>query len=180
MRRRRVRIKVLFRLFAAFGLAAAGASASVHAQNQPNEKDTAEVQRFADWVLRCRPKTADQPRICRMVQSIVTTEGARPVLEVVVGRFGAERTLAAVILVPLGVRLRPGLGLQVDDSTAQVFFFERCRRNSCQAEVVLKEELLKSFKAGLVGNVMFQDGAGRPVKVAFSLKGFTAALEALP
>jgi invasion protein IalB len=168
------------RLIAAFGLAVAGIPALVDAQDEPTEKDTSVVQRFADWALRCRPEAEGQPKTCRMVQSIVTAEGKRPVLQVVVGRFGAERTLGAVIFVPIGVRLRPGLGLQIDGGKAQNFPFERCRPSSCQAEVVLDDALLKSLKSGLVGNLTFQDGSGRELKIAFSLKGFTAAFEALP
>ena len=46
--------------------------------------------------------------------------------------------------------------------------------------IVLHEELLQSLKTGLVGRVTFQDAAGQPITVDFSLKGFTAALSELP
>ena len=45
---------------------------------------------------------------------------------------------------------------------------------------LLQEELLKSLKAGRVGRITFQDAAGQPITVDFSLKGFTAALRELP
>ncbi len=115
-----------------------------------------------------------------MVQKIVTAEGGQQVLQVVIGRFGTERTLGAVILVPIGVRLPPGIGLQVDDRKARNIFFERCSPARCQAHVVLDEKMLKNFKAGLVGHVTFQDSAGRTMTVDFSLKGFTAALKDIP
>ncbi len=115
-----------------------------------------------------------------MLQKIVTTDNGQQVLQVVIGRFGTERFLGAVILVPIGVRLPPGIGLQVDDRKPRNFPFERCSPARCQAHVMLEEDLLKSLKAGLTGTVTFQDGAGRAMTVDFSLKGFTAALKDIP
>ncbi len=44
----------------------------------------------------------------------------------------------------------------------------------------LDDELVNSFKAGLVGQVTFHDGTDRAVSVDFSLKGFTAGFKELP
>ena len=101
-------------------------------------------------------------------------------LQVVAGRFGPEKVLGAVIFVPVGVRLPPGIRIQVDDRPQRVIPFEVCDSETCQARAILEGDLLEEFKAGMTGQVNFQNAAGRPRTVPISLKGFTAALRALP
>ena len=45
---------------------------------------------------------------------------------------------------------------------------------------VLDADLLQDFKAGLTGHVKVQNAGGQEMNVRFSLKGFSAALRALP
>ncbi len=166
-------------LLAALALGAAAAPAGAQAPT-PGDEPASEVKRFQDWAVRCRPASEPDPRLCYMVQNIVTTEEKRRVLQVVVGRFGPERVLGALISVPIGVRLPPGIDLRIDDKPQRGFPLELCNPGSCQAQVRLDDELLQSFKSGLKGHVSFQDAAGRPVTISFSLKGFTAAFNELP
>ncbi len=90
------------------------------------------------------------------------------------------RLVGAIISLPIGVRLPPGISLWADDRKPWKFPFERCTPDGCQVRALLHEELLQSLKTGLVGRVTFQDAAGQPITVDFSLKGFTAALSELP
>lgn len=145
------------------------------------DQDTAksETQKFEDWTLRCRPASDTLPRTCRLHQQVVATDSGKPVLQFVVGQFGPEKVLGAVIFVPIGVRLPPGLGIQVDDRQLHVFTYEICDPKTCQARAVLEGKLLKDLKAGLVGKVKFQTAAGQEISVPISLKGMTAALRAL-
>ena len=167
-------------LLVALGLAMMAAAAPASAQSQPTQNETTEDRLIEDWTLRCLPATESQPRTCRMVQSAVASEDGPRLLQVAVGRFGPERLLGAVISVPIGVRLPPGISLWVDDRKPWKFPFERCTPGGCQVRALLHEELLQSLKTGLVGRVTFQDAAGQPIAVDFSLKGFTAALRELP
>ncbi len=173
-------------LAAALCTALATAPAPLAAQNEANQDQTGqggaetETQQFEDWTLRCRPASETQPRACRMHQQAVAEESGKPVLQFMVGRFGPEKILGAVIYVPIGVRLPPGLGIQVDQRPLHTFSFEICDPKRCQARAVLGGDLLKDLKAGLTGHVKFQNAAGRVAVVQVSLKGFSAALRALP
>lgn len=172
------------RLVAALGLALAVtptplAAQSVPAQTAPAEDGEAETRQFEDWTLRCLKKTETQDRTCRISQNVVSDKTGEPVLFFVVGRFGAERILGAIISVPIGVRLPPGLALQVDDRPPWTFPFERCNPVRCQIRGVLEKKLIHDLKAGMVGHVRFQDGSGQTANINVSLKGFTAALRAL-
>ena len=144
------------------------------------DQDTAEIetQQFEDWTLRCRPASETQLRDC-VIQQNVVAEG-KPVLQVMAGKYGPEKVLGAVISVPVGVRLPPGLGIQVDERALRMFPFEICNSRSCEVRAVLDADLLQDFKAGLTGHVKVQNAGGQEMIVRFSLKGFSAALQALP
>lgn len=172
-------------LLAALGLALAVmatplAAQTTTAQTAPAQDGEAETQQFEDWTLRCLMETETQVRTCRISQNVVSNETGKPILLFVVGRFGAERILGAIISVPIGVRLPPGLALQIDDLSPWTFPFERCNPARCQIRGVLEKTLIHDLKDGMVGHVRFQDGNGQTAIINISLKGFTAALRALP
>ncbi len=146
------------------------------------DQDAAEIetQQFEDWTLRCGPASETQLRNCFILQNVVAEGSGKPVLQVVAGRYGPEKVLGAVINVPVGVRLPPGLGIQVDERALRMFPFEICDSRSCEVRAVLDADLLQDFKEGLTGHVKVQNAGGQEMIVRFSLKGFSAALQALP
>ena len=168
-------------LAAILGIGLAAAPAPLAAQTEaPQNGAEIETQNFEDWALRCQPASGTQPKICRIQQNLVAKTSGKSVLHIVAGRFGPEKVLGAVIFVPVGVRLSPGLRIQIDERPPRVFAFEICDSATCQARVVLEGDLLDELKAGLTGQVKFQNAAGKVRSFPVSLKGFTAALRALP
>ncbi len=155
--------------------------APLAAQSAANQ-DAAEMetQQFEDWTLRCRPASDTQLRNCVIQQNVVAEGSGKPVLQVLAGRYGTEKVLGAVINVPVGVRLPPGLGIQIDERALRSFPFEICDSRSCEVRAVLDADLLQDFKAGLTGHVKVQNAGGQEMNLRFSLKGFSAALQALP
>ncbi len=160
-------------------MAAAPAPLAAQIEADPDSAET-ETQQFEDWTLWCRPASETQPRTCRMRQQLVAKEDSKLVVRFMVGRFGPEKILGAVIFVPIGVRLPPGLGIQVDKRSLRTYPFQICGPKSCQPRAILEDDLLKDLKAGLTGHVKFQNAAGQVLVVPVSLKGFSAALRALP
>jgi len=168
-------------LAAILGLGIAAAPAPLTAQNQvPQSGVEFTTEQFEDWVLRCQPESGTQPRACRVRQNIIAEDSGNTVLQIVAGRFGQEKVLGAVIFVPVGVRLPPGISIQVDARPPRVFPFEVCDSETCQVRAILEGDLLEDFKAGVKGQVKFQNADGRARTIPISLKGFTAALRALP
>lgn len=166
---------------AVLGIGLAAAPAPSAAQNEaPQNGAKIETQQFEDWVLRCRPASQTQPRACRIQQNILADDSARTVLQIVAGRFGPEKVLGAIVFVPVGVRLPPGIRIQIGERPPRVFPFEICGPETCQARAILEGVFLQNLKAGLIGQVKFQNAAGRVRTIPFSLKGFTAAIRALP
>ncbi|MHA1151796.1 MAG: invasion associated locus B family protein [Alphaproteobacteria bacterium] len=168
-------------LIAVLCIGFAAAPTPLAAQSQADQDGVGiETQQFEDWILRCRPASDIQPRTCRMVQQVVAQDGGKPVLQFLIGRFGPEKVLGAVIIVPIGVRLPPGLSIVVDDRPLHTYSFERCDPKTCEARALLEGELLKDLKAGLTAQVKFQNAASQLMAVSISLKGFSAAMRALP
>lgn len=139
-----------------------------------------EIERIEDWSLQCTATPAIQPKSCFLIHDVFQIQGDQRILQIVVGRFGASNVLVARFYVPLGIRLPPGLTLQVDRNTPQQMPLERCTTRGCQAQIFLDDALLAAFKAGNGGNLIFDDAAGQSIVVAFSLKGFTSGIEKLP
>jgi len=95
------------------GLAIAPAPLAAQSEADQDGAET-ETEQFEDWTLWCRPASETQPRTCRLHQQAVAQDGGKPVLKFLIGRFGPEKILGAVISVPIGVRLPPGLGSPVE------------------------------------------------------------------
>jgi invasion protein IalB len=113
-----------------------------------------------------------------MVQQPVGENG-RPVMAVAVGKVPGNPNPGMIILLPLGISLPPGVELRIDGGAEIAAHVERCERQGCQVEMLLKPDLLARLKGGSQATVDFhvhrQDGLQR-VRVPFSLLGFTAAL----
>lgn len=133
------------------------------------------VATHADWTVRCGPNPQTQQEVCYMVQQVTSNETGRAVLQVAIGKFGPEKRDLALVTLPLGVRLPPGIAIEVTGQEQRKRPFERCLRVGCQAQLPLDPATIAEFKAGLDGRVLFQDASGRTVALPFSLKGFTAA-----
>ena len=134
---------------------------------------------FRDWRLECqKPEGADK-EICQISQSIVYKEDNRPVLHMAVGYTANDNSPAAIINLPLGISLPPGVSLAVDKGEPKRLPIEHCLPAGCRAYLVLDEELLAALKRGLEAQVTFRDLTRRPVTVPVSLKGFTAGFNAL-
>lgn len=157
-----------------------GFALPVSAQSQTPLSEQRETEQIQDWVLQCTKEQAGKPRTCFLLHDVFRTENNQRILQVVVGRFGADNILGALFFVPLGIRLPPGLVLKIGQNAAQTLPLERCTTKGCQAQIRLADPLLAAFKAGNGGEITFEDASGQAVGVVFSLKGFTAGLGKLP
>jgi invasion protein IalB len=157
-----------------------GSALPAGAQTQTPAPAKPEVEHIQDWSLQCTPAQGDKPRTCFLIHDVFRTENNQRILQVVVGRFGADSVLGALFFVPLGIRLPPGLVLKIDQNEPQTLPLERCTTKGCQAQILLADPLLSAFKAGNGGELTFEDASGQAVAIAFSLNGFTAGLGKLP
>jgi invasion protein IalB len=173
---------------ALLGLPGIVAAQEAATERQPGEAYVAET--FTDWELRCI--TAAEPgqaERCEMFQ-LLTDEQDNPVavFRVNVPLAPPEGQVAAAIIVtPLETLLAPGMRLRIDDGEVAGVPFTLCEASGCLARILMGEEDVAAFRAG--GDVFLEifalvrgdlgEVGGVPVPLTASLRGFTAAYNAM-
>jgi invasion protein IalB len=171
-----------------FTLPAVSVAQEADAAREPGEPYVAEV--FRDWELRCI--TAAEPgqaERCEMFQ-LLLDENDNPVAVFRVNVPLVEnegQIAAAVIVTPLETLLAPGMRIRIDESEPAGLPYTLCEPTGCLARIPLTQENVDAFQAGadvfleifaLVRSDLGEIG-GVPVALTASLRGFTAAFEAL-
>ncbi|MGH6947735.1 MAG: invasion associated locus B family protein [Kiloniellales bacterium] len=155
-------------------------------QNEPpadSDSDDGEepAQRFEDWTLRCAaPPEQPTERACYLVQNVFNRDSGQRLLQLAIGHFAVERRLGALITLPLGIQLPPGITITIDGKNPLKLQAERCLPHGCQFQLLLDDALVGRFKAGNMGGIAVFNLSNREVMVPFSLKGFTAGFKARP
>ncbi|MBB5538673.1 invasion associated locus B family protein [Rhizobium herbae] len=168
---------------AALGLAATLLSYTAAAQQpgaqQPGTPGTVKSNHGA-WSIVCDQPAGASAEQCALMQNVIAEDRPEVGLSVVVLKTADRKAKILRVLAPLGVLLPNGLGLNVDGKDIGRAYFVRCFSDGCYAEVVLEEELLKTFRSGATATfIVFQspeEGIGIPV----DLKGFGDGYDALP
>jgi len=134
---------------------------------------------YADWTLRCETTGDEETRACELAQSVTMEGQQRPVAQIAVGPK-PDGSFTFVAQLPLNVWLPAGVTLSAGDKAIVSAEFKRCFPQFCLAEAVMTAAGLKSMRGGTgSGELAFQDGAQRDVKVPFSFDGFPDAYTAL-
>ncbi len=153
--------------------AAAGESAAL----------TRPVEKFDDWFKECEMVTDEKGEsieICQISQTLIDKESDQPMMKIAVGYVPDKEQPVAVITLPLGIFLPPGIELQID-GTGKVgrLPINTCLPSGCQAGVQLDEDFVSRMKKGNQMTVTFGNPQGKGVAAPVSLKGFTAGLESV-
>lgn len=162
--------------------AAAPAAAPVPVPAPEGPRTTA--QSFGAWVYRCEDQMVDgKPAhsACALSQDVVVQQDGKSQTVMKLGVTpGADASSHAVtVVVPLGVRLKPGFGLAVDDGTAQPMAYDYCGPRGCWVAGAPIDALLPGLKAGKTGRARIVMMNGREIVIEFPLAGFAAGLAAL-
>lgn len=136
---------------------------------------------FDDWSLQC-VHTEDGNDPCQMYQLLKDEKGNNVADISLVALTGSAKAVAgATIMTPLETLLTQGLVLKIDTNEPRSYPFTFCAPVGCFARVGLTAEELATFKKGnkVSMTVVPVAAPDHPVTVAISLKGFTAAYEAV-
>ncbi|WP_425536731.1 invasion associated locus B family protein [Ensifer adhaerens] len=165
--------------FAALGLAVLALPVQSLAQQPAGTPGTVKSNHGA-WSIVCDQPAGASSDQCALMQNVIAEDRPEVGLSVVVLKTADRKAKILRVLAPLGVLLPNGLGLNVDGKDIGRAYFVRCFSDGCYAEVVLEDELLKTFRSGATATfIVFQspeEGIGIPV----DLKGFGEGYDALP
>lgn len=134
---------------------------------------------FKDWQMACELSDRGQ-RVCHIAQRLSLKDSGETVLIVQVGYLPGGTQPVALLQVPLGVSLPPGLMLQVDAGKIYRWPYESCDAGGCAVTVSLGDNLLKALQAGKMAYVIMAERNRQGLRVPVSLMGFTAGLAAVP
>ena len=151
------------------------------------QASTESAQPTPAWQLRCG--TANDAQTCTMNQELLLqrqvdgeqqTVGRLLNLTVLYLGAGGERVPFLSLQMPLGVDLRPGAVMRVDDGPETPLEFLRCTEAGCDASARITPELLQQMRDGSRLRVGFRPwGSEQVTAVDASLIGFTAAFAQL-
>lgn len=151
-------------------------------ERQPG--DLYEVSAHGDWMVRCITMPEGTPEPCHMYQVLRDAEQV-PTAEVIVFPFGEDvqppLVAGAEVVTPLGTLLTASLELQIPGREARLYRYNVCEVIGCIAQIGFVEEELAALKAEETARItLFAFEAPRmPINLDISLRGFTAAFEAL-
>lgn len=164
------------RAFAALAVIAVSSPALSQAQQQPGTVKS----NHGAWSIVCDQPAGASAEQCALMQNVIAEDRPEVGLSVVILKTADRKAKILRVLAPLGVLLPNGLGLNVDGKDIGRAYFVRCFSDGCYAEVVLEDELMKTFRSGATATfIVFQtpeEGIGIPV----DLKGFGEGYDALP
>jgi invasion protein IalB len=172
-------LTTLSRAALALGLLAAPLALSAQETDKP--KPISEIKAtHGAWNIVC----ATASDACAMEQKGQDAEGKDMLLARIARidpRDTPQGTIDTVItvLVPLGVMLKPGLGVQIDGGEATRGAFELCDRNGCVLQSPIPAALVASMKKGVAAKFSMVAPPQKEIVVSLSLSGFTAAYNAL-
>ena len=140
---------------------------------------------YGDWLLRCqRITTVGAPQqVCDVTQTVQAQGQQNPLLQLSFGQPVAKEPMKLTIYAPVNVSFPSVARLAIDDKDMQPaeLIWRRCQPGGCVADLEIKEELLKRWRAQFGGGVVkIVDATGREIAIPFSFRGLAQALDALP
>ena len=115
------------------------------------------------------------------MQNVIADDRPEVGLSVVVLKTADRKAKILRILAPLGVLLKDGMELFVDNNNIGRAYFTRCFSEGCYVEVEIDDELMRILRAGksavfALRESVDQDRVGIPIE----LTGFADGYDALP
>jgi len=155
------------------------AQAAPAAVDQTPQRTTAS---YGDWVVRCEVAPGPPPqKNCDMEQQALVQGQATPLSRALVPMPQKGEPPKLFLVLPLNVSFSGPVKVMTNDKDAGITTpFRRCVPAGCIAEIELKDDLQKKFRASTeTGKILFKDAADRDFAIPLSFKGFAQAFEAL-
>ncbi|MGE7371115.1 invasion associated locus B family protein [Neorhizobium sp. NPDC001467] len=133
------------------------------------------------WSVLCDKPAGAASEQCALMQNVIADDRPEVGLSVVVLKTADQKSKILRILAPLGVLLKDGMELYVDNNNIGRAYFTRCFNEGCYVEVEIDDELMRILRAGksavfALRESVDQDRVGIPIE----LTGFGPGYDSLP
>ncbi len=135
---------------------------------------------YDDWKVECEKASQSAPEKCFLSQIQMVKENNARLLKASIGYIGPQNEPILVVAAPLGIDLRAGVAIRIDDGLKSPLTVQRCVQEGCVASIAFDSETLPVFteaKKILIG--MLPYGAPQSLVVAISTKGLSKGMAAL-
>lgn len=149
---------------------------------QPQAQNPSNVKaNHGAWSIICdRPAGASADQ-CALMQNVIADDRPEVGLSVVVLKTADRKAKILRILAPLGVLLKDGMELFVDNNNIGRAYFTRCFSEGCYVEVEIDDELMRILRAGKSAVFALRESADQDrVGIPIELTGFAPGYDALP
>jgi invasion protein IalB len=139
---------------------------------------------YGDWLLRCQRVAAANAaahRVCDVARSVQAQGQQNPIMQLSIGP-GGPKEMKLTLVAPVNISFPSVARVAVDEKDPQLaeLTWRRCVPGGCFAELEIKDDLIKRWRAQeAAGVVKIVDAAGREIGIPFSFRGFAQALDAL-
>ena len=155
------------------GFILAGVLSPMVASAQQADRSSS-VNYFGDWRLNCFEQ--DGMEQCLVTQAQVGQNGAA--ISVINVSKTSENSLVEFVL-PLMTDLTKPVELKISENEGQSLPYSACNQSACFVLLYDTDALLAGFKANTEATMEFDLFSGQRVNIKISLRGFTAAYDAL-
>ena len=132
-----------------------------------------ESEQYQSWEVRCPTDGQNAP--CSMTQLVTNPDDDQPVMRVIIAQPPQAEAPIMTFLLPLGVRLAPGLQLSVDGGEGVPFPYQVCDQPGCRADLPLEPSLMQQLRGGSNATLSLIGPRGNRRDLNISLMGFTNA-----
>lgn len=133
---------------------------------------------YRDWISVCAERAGAERCEIRQVLSIETEDGQAPLVVATVARLDDQLVLQLVL--PLGLDLRPGVVMAVDDQPDRPAPVLTCLQNGCLSALALDAGFMAEMRAGRSLRLGFRPfNTDQTIVVELSLAGFTRASQTI-
>ena len=148
---------------------------------QPSQQPGNVRSNHGAWSVICDRPAGSSVEQCALMQNVIADDRPEVGLSVVVLKTADRKSKILRILAPLGVLLKDGMELYVDNNNIGRAYFTRCFSEGCYVEVEIDDELMRILRAGksavfALRESVDQDRVGIPIELA----GFAQGYDALP
>jgi invasion protein IalB len=172
-------MRLVLPALAALLLLAPGPASAAQKSGAPTAGPPTAGQAFDDWAVECE-RAQDGTERCFLSQSQLLKESNARLLKASIGLLGPKGEPTLVLLLPLGVDLRAGIALKVDDRPQVSVAFQRCVQEGCVGVLPLDAATLAAMRGAKRIQVGMLPYAGQQaVTVDVSPRGLARGMDAL-
>ncbi|MGK6313860.1 invasion associated locus B family protein [Neorhizobium sp. DT-125] len=133
------------------------------------------------WSIICDRPAGASTEQCALMQNVIAEDRPEVGLSVVILKTADRKAKILRILAPLGVLLKDGMELYVDNNNIGRAYFTRCFSEGCYVEVEIDDELMRILRAGKAAVFALRESADQDrVGIPIELTGFGEGYDALP